>query len=78
MFANVPKPGTFANMSKNFQGRTVGHLQHPTVENIIINEFKFFPEKQYESARSYELAPYELAEHPCISTSGMNYLNTDR
>ena len=26
----------------------------------------FFPEKPYELARSYELAPYELAEHPCM------------
>ena len=43
MFANVPKPGTFANMSENFQGRTVGHLQHPTlhVHVVIRNSLDF-------------------------------------
>ena len=38
-------------------------------ENYVhgtVNDFKFFPEKPYDLARSYKLAPYELAEHPCI------------
>ena len=25
-----------------------------------------FPEKAYELAKSYDLAPYELAQYPCI------------
>ena len=37
------------------------------MENIKKHRLKVFPEKPYELARSYELAPYELARHPCIS-----------
>ena len=36
------------------------------VKNIKIYGVKVFPEKPYELAQSYELAPYELAQHPCI------------
>ena len=36
------------------------------VEFIKIDRLKVSPEKPYELARSYELAPYELAQHPCI------------
>ena len=35
-------------------------------KKITKNKFKLFPEKPYELAQSYELAPYELAKHPCI------------
>ena len=31
-----------------------------------INELKLSPEKPYELVKPYKLAPYELAEHPCI------------
>ena len=36
------------------------------VEFIKIDRLKVFPEKPYELARSYELEPYELAQHPCM------------
>ena len=39
------------------------------MENIKIHRLKVFPEKSYELARPYELAPYELAQHPSIYLS---------
>ena len=31
-----------------------------------MDRLKIFPEKLYELARSYELAPFDLAQHPCM------------
>ena len=57
----------------HIQGIPISHDQNifftsevdKKVENVKINRLKVFPEKPYELARSYELAPYELAQHPC-------------
>ena len=47
------------------------------VEFIKIDRLKVSPEKPYELARSYELAPYELAQHPCSKlTSALPTINS--